>query len=527
MNFVTLFVNRPGGRLFPGKNLLGRVGDRRVWYNASMHTADSHTEPHAGERAGEALAPTEMLHDAQRRLADLRYLSLCFFGFAFVRAWDDVSFARFASLFPDSPWFGQDLMSLGMLPVLIVCVAAARKVAPLYRRRALVVAAPVCMVASVVLFELAAATADGSAAPMFPLIVASALLAGIGAALSILQWAELQACLNSLQIVLYVSGAFFLGSVIGWMTFGMGESRLVVALLALPLLSFACLKVGFSKIPEVDLPKLTWGKLRFPWKLVIVLGVYEFVLGVKQGAVTFQNDLFIFGVMLASAILFVVSYFFSHKFDFTQVYRTPFVLMVCGLLATLLSFSSNSVVSDVLVSAGYALMFLMLTVLLCDLSHRYGVSAALLCGIEELVMFTSMGGHVVSAGMAEGLIPVAVDDAAVSVTLVILVVVASMVLLSEREYSRWGASFFGVGKLAQDGDEQGRFAARCTEVSERYRLSPREKEVFQLLALGKSAADIERELYIANGTFKSHTRRIYQKLGIHSRAELEAMLREE
>ena len=102
-----------------------------------------------------------------------------------------------------------------------------------------------------------------------------------------------------------------------------------------------------------------------------------------------------------------------------------------------------------------------------------------------------------------------------------------MVLLSEREYSRWGASFFGVGKLAQDGDEQGRFAARCTELGERYRLSPREKEVFQLLALGKSAADIERELYIANGTFKSHTRRIYQKLGIHSRAELDDMLRGE
>lgn len=489
-----------------------------VWYNAGMEMTDGRT----GEQQA---APTEALRDAQRRLADLRYLSLCFFGFAFVRAWDDISFARFASLFPDSPWFGQDLMSLGMLPVLVACVVAARKSAPLYRRRALVVAAPVLMVASVALFELAAL--PGAEALAFPLTLVSALAAGAGAALSILQWAELQSCLNSFQIVLYVSGAFFLGSVIGWMTFGMGESRLVVALLALPLLSYLCLKVGFSKIPAVDLPKRTWGKLRFPWKLVIVLGVYEFVLGVKQGAATFDNDLFIFGVMLASAILFVVSYFFSHKFDFTRVYRTPFVLMVCGLLATLLSFSSNSAVSDVLVSAGYALMFLMLTVLLCDLSHRYGVSAALLCGIEELVMFTSMGGHLVSAGMTEGVIPVLPDDAAVSVPLVILVVVASMVLLSEREYSRWGASFFGVGKLAQDGDEQGRFAARCTELGERFRLSPREKEVFQLLALGKSAADIERELYIANGTFKSHTRRIYQKLGIHSRAELDKMLRED
>ena len=473
-----------------------------------MENPDGHT--------GEQAAPPDLLRDAQRRLVELRYLSLCFFGFAFVRAWDDVSFARFAGLFPDNPLFGQDIMNLGMLPVFVVCVVAARKLAPLYQRRALVIAAPVFMIVSVLLVEAAGVL------PAFalPLIVTAAVTAGLGAALSILQWAELQSCLNPFQIVLYVSGAFFFGSVISWMTLGMGESRLLVAMLALPLLSYACLKVGFSKIPEVDLPKHTWGKLRFPWKLVIVLGVYEFVLGVKQGAATFQNDLFILGVMLASAILFVVAYFFSHKFDFTRVYRTPFVLMVCGLLATLLSFSSSSVVSDVLVSAGYAFMFLTLTVLLCDLSHRYGVSAALLCGIEELVMFTSMGGHLVAENLP-------VDDVAVSVVLVILVVVASMVLLSEREYSRWGASFFGVGKLAQDGDEQGRFAARCTELGEQYRLSPREKEVFQLLALGKTAADIERELYIANGTLKSHTRRIYQKLGIHSRAELEELLKAE
>ena len=59
----------------------------------------------------------------------------------------------------------------------------------------------------------------------------AAVTAGLGAALSILQWAELQSCLNPFQIVLYVSGAFFFGSVISWMTLGMGESRLLVAML--------------------------------------------------------------------------------------------------------------------------------------------------------------------------------------------------------------------------------------------------------------------------------------------------------
>lgn len=491
----------------------------RACYNALMEIS-------AG-RTGDMAATSDRLRDAQRRFADLRHLSLCFFGFAFVRAWDDIAFARFAALFPNAPWFGQDLMSLGMLPIFVVLVVGARALTPLFERRALMIAAPLLMVVSVVLFEVANLAGLGANklwdGAFWPLVAVSAFTAGAGAALSILMWAELQSCFNSLQIVLYVSGAFFLGSVIGWMTFGMDESRLVVALLALPVLSFACLKLGFSKIPSDDLPKRTWGKLRFPWKLVIVLGVYEFVLGVKQGA-SFESDLFAFGVMLASAILFTVVYFFSHRFDFTRIYRTPIVLMVCGLLVALLAFSSNSMVSDVLVSAGYALMFLMLTVLLCDIAHRYGVSAVLLCGIEELVMFTSAAGHLTAAGMEGGMLPVNVDDPAVSVALVMLVVVASMVLLSEREYSRWGASFFGAGRLAFDGDERGRFVQRCAEIEERCGLSPREKEVFQLLAEGKNAAAIERELYIANGTLKSHTRRIYQKLGIHSRDELRTLV---
>ena len=35
---------------------------------------------------------------------------------------------------------------------------------------------------------------------------------------------------------------------------------------------------------------------------------------------------------------------------------------------------------------------------------------------------------------------------------------------------------------------------------------------------------IERDLFIANGTAKAHVRHIYQKLDIHSREELFALL---
>jgi len=54
-------------------------------------------------------------------------------------------------------------------------------------------------------------------------------------------------------------------------------------------------------------------------------------------------------------------------------------------------------------------------------------------------------------------------------------------------------------------------------------LSAREREVLNLLAPGRSNSDIAQELFITNKTVKNHLSRIYEKLGVHSRAEAAAL----
>jgi len=51
-------------------------------------------------------------------------------------------------------------------------------------------------------------------------------------------------------------------------------------------------------------------------------------------------------------------------------------------------------------------------------------------------------------------------------------------------------------------------------------LTAREREVFQLLALGKSNKDVARELSISLGTAKKHRENLQRKLDCHSTAEL-------
>lgn len=64
------------------------------------------------------------------------------------------------------------------------------------------------------------------------------------------------------------------------------------------------------------------------------------------------------------------------------------------------------------------------------------------------------------------------------------------------------------------------FEARCREVAERYALSPRELEVFMMLARGRDRTYIQEQLVVSRNTVKAHVKHVYAKLDIHTHQEL-------
>jgi two-component system response regulator NreC len=51
-------------------------------------------------------------------------------------------------------------------------------------------------------------------------------------------------------------------------------------------------------------------------------------------------------------------------------------------------------------------------------------------------------------------------------------------------------------------------------------LSPRETELLRLIALGHTSAEIAAKLHVSRRTVETHRARVYDKLGLKSRAEL-------
>lgn len=85
----------------------------------------------------------------------------------------------------------------------------------------------------------------------------------------------------------------------------------------------------------------------------------------------------------------------------------------------------------------------------------------------------------------------------------------------------WLADRRGVQQPQQAAADAGsELVDRREELANRYALSPREREVFMMLAQGRSRAHISNALVLSEGTVKTHISHIYAKLGVSNKQEM-------
>jgi len=87
--------------------------------------------------------------------------------------------------------------------------------------------------------------------------------------------------------------------------------------------------------------------------------------------------------------------------------------------------------------------------------------------------------------------------------------------------TKWGSRVTDQAETAQKaGVTAGEFGQPEAQQTSRSRLTPREREIVQLLAEGKSSKEVGVALGISVKTAETHRANIMRKLGIHSVTEL-------
>ena len=89
----------------------------------------------------------------------------------------------------------------------------------------------------------------------------------------------------------------------------------------------------------------------------------------------------------------------------------------------------------------------------------------------------------------------------------------------------------GRSETSAFGDEAKRLPKQwivdCARIADEYGLSVRQKEVFIELARGKTAQEIADSQTVSIYTVRAHTRAIYEKLEVHSKAELRSLIEDQ
>ncbi|MDR2254061.1 MAG: helix-turn-helix transcriptional regulator [Bifidobacteriaceae bacterium] len=137
-------------------------------------------------------------------------------------------------------------------------------------------------------------------------------------------------------------------------------------------------------------------------------------------------------------------------------------------------------------------------------------------------------GVVVSVGLTAPLAAGRVSTAQVAAVSIAVLVVATMFVLNARQSfsadqdqaGRLAAGLAAEGCAAPAVERRDDLSGRIHQLAAACELTPRETEVFDLLARGRSVPYVRDALVISKDTAATHTKHIYQKLGVHSRQEL-------
>jgi DNA-binding CsgD family transcriptional regulator len=102
----------------------------------------------------------------------------------------------------------------------------------------------------------------------------------------------------------------------------------------------------------------------------------------------------------------------------------------------------------------------------------------------------------------------------------VFIILVGALFMSNKNNLQQGWGMIRPGSGDELGDD---FRLACTLVADGFELTPRELEIFELLAQGRNKAYISQQLFLSKETVKTHTRNLYRKMSLHSQEELIAL----
>lgn len=455
-------------------------------------------------------------------------------GFGCMIGWDIIGL--FAPALPLLSFGGVShallLCTVGIASTAISYVVGHRFADKIFRHRA--VLAPVAGACGIVVALLGFAHQVWSIPTAFDIVGWIAF--GFGKALLCLVWcAYLSAIPTKCTGIAVGCGAVFGSALFGAIGTAAPDNMFLLGAIALPIASLAVLSLLFRTMPAGFYPAPTEDYRKPPSALAAPAALSLGAHGIVYGFITFfvcSLDAKAAAIVGASGIvgcaLVAILAYFAPKanFDNSIVQRISLPVIVIGLLLIPLLNQEGKIACCCLINSALAFTNVMAWSTVCTENSEFH--------LQPIARFASRQGPLWAGLLAGAVLTLTLQPVLLTNTTTlsfVVLVLAGFVVIS---FSIYGADdsksrhqleeLITIDdpepeSLATDEADQGHeesFKERCDKACDRYGLSPRERDVFFLLAKGRNAKFIQEELCISASTVKTHIYRIYRKMGINS-----------
>ena len=354
-------------------------------------------------------------------------------------------------------------------------------------------------------------------------------LAGVCMGWGYLRWSAPYADMGIRSAVACLFGSYVAGSTIkiafdaapAWLGFAFAFSLPIISLVSLRLCAKIELPQNEARRGEVLYSGMP--ALQSLWR--VALCVFAFCL-VRQVAslTTTSNEFALAGRLVGHFVevgfaLVALAWVFhlNRALDFPQLWRFVFLFLASTIATDCLL--GPSLLPRLCDGVAVSLIVMLLWLVLADIAHHSDHHPYLIFGLGwGLYVGASYLGLVLVRLVAGGATMTA--ELGVALLWATGVVMAFCLETRDPDVQR----LFADLRTKVDPEEFASIDERCEQLGQQYGLTGREIDVLKLLAKGRSKIYIAETLYISENTVRGHSRRLYTKLGVHTRDELQAML---
>lgn len=378
----------------------------------------------------------------------------------------------------------------------------------------------------------AAATLAAAAASFFPnaaFLSAAALVVGaMGFGVLYLSWGDFYSKIGVKRSVAYLFGGGMIAAFVKTVLEALPDPIAAIAAACIPFLSLVMCRAASADAPPPSGGAAFFTAQNIPalWKVAAVFVVFSIanasMLSLQPpyesvgGMPSFVAERALEFALCAGVLVYVFK--LRKSFDFVQLWRIVLLILATDFLVNILNPGSAFQPFFAGVSLNFIVLFVWLV--LADVSHCSNVPPILVFGIGwscyTLPFF--VGSLIVILG------GFTVQSTGYFAVLMYAVALTAAFLLETRDQN--------TRRIFLDLDENAHAAPedftsidqRCADIGRKRGLTAREIEVMQMLCKGRSKAYIAETLFVTENTVKGHAKRLYTKLDVHSKKELQQLV---